>query len=581
MIDKRLFSLPGTKKLFIMLAGLTLLQAFAILFQGKFLAEALVNSWEQKSLQTIIQPMTFFAVAFIIRHCFNWINNKIVENYAENTSEEVRSRLLDKVYTSGPAMISAEGTGSLVNSSLDGIDLIENYFKLIFTKLMNMSIIPPVLLVYIYMQNLASGITLTVIVPLVILFMIILGMAAQAKADAQYHQYTILSNHFLDALRGLPTLKMLGLSKRYSKNIYTVSDEYRRRTMNTLRIAILSTFALDWLTTLGIAILAVFLGLGLINNSFPLFPALVTLILAPEYFLPLRDFSSDYHATLNGKNALNAIFKILEFKDTDEDDSLDNFTWDENSEVDIKDLVFNYTRDQSNADSSLDIDQLKLSGYTNIGVIGKSGSGKTTLIRALGGFLTPDKGVITVNGQSLKHFKQRAWQDELTFLPQSPYLFAGTIAENIAFYAPKATEDQIESAAQKAGLTDFVNSLSLGYQTIIGEGGRGISGGQQQRIMLARAFLADDRHILIFDEPTAHLDIETEYALKKPMKELFKNHLVIFATHRLHWIKEMDYVVVMNNGQITEQGTPEELSNHNGAYKQLISNMRGDQNELL
>ncbi|WP_334329453.1 thiol reductant ABC exporter subunit CydD [Companilactobacillus sp. HBUAS59699] len=581
MIDKRLFSLPGTKKLFIMLAGLTLLQAFAILFQGKFLAEALVNSWEQKSLQTIIQPMTLFAVAFILRHCFNWINNKIVENYAENTSEEVRSRLLDKVYTSGPAMISAEGTGNLVTSALDGIDLIENYFKLIFTKLMNMSIIPPVLLIYIYMQNLASGITLTVIVPLVILFMIILGLAAQAKADAQYHQYTILSNHFLDALRGLPTLKMLGLSKRYAKNIYTVSDEYRRRTMNTLRIAILSTFALDWLTTLGIAILAVFLGLGLINNSFPLFPALVTLILAPEYFLPLRDFSSDYHATLNGKNALSAIFKILEYKDTSEEDTLSKFTWDQNSEVDIKNLVFNYTRDQTNADSSLDIDQLKLAGYTHIGVIGKSGSGKTTLIRALGGFLTPDSGVITVNGQKLKHFKQRAWQNELTFLPQSPYLFAGTIAENIAFYAPESTEEQIEAAAQKAGLSDFVASLSLGYQTIIGEGGRGISGGQQQRIMLARAFLANDRHILIFDEPTAHLDIETEYALKKPMKELFKDHLVIFATHRLHWIKEMDYVIVMNNGQIAEQGTPEELASHNGAYKQLISNMRGDQNELL
>jgi len=581
MIDKRLLSLPGTKKLFIMLAGLTLLQAFAILFQGKYLAEALVNSWEQKSLQTIIAPMSLFAVAFILRHCFNWINNKIVENYAENTSEEIRSRLLDKVYTSGPSMISEEGTGNLVTSPLDGIDLIENYFKLIFTKLMNMSIIPPVLLVYIYMQNLASGITLTVIVPLVILFMIILGLAAQAKADAQYHQYTILSNHFLDALRGLPTLKMLGLSKRYAKNIYTVSDEYRRRTMNTLRIAILSTFALDWLTTLGIAILAVFLGLGLINNDFPLFPALVTLILAPEYFLPLRDFSSDYHATLNGKNALSSIFEILNYKDTAKEDTFTNFKWNEKSEVDIKNLVFNYSRDQSNIDSSLDIDRLKLSRYKNIGVIGKSGSGKTTLIRALGGFLTPDSGVITINGQRVKHFKQRAWQNELTFLPQSPYLFAGTIAENIAFYKPDATEEEIESAATKAGLTDFINTLSLGYHTIIGEGGRGISGGQQQRIMLARAFLANDRHVLIFDEPTAHLDIETEYALKEPMEELFKDHLVIFATHRLHWIQEMDYVIVMNNGQIAEQGTPEELADHNGAYSQLISNMRGDQNELL
>jgi thiol reductant ABC exporter, CydD subunit len=559
-----------------MLAGLTLLQAFVVLFQGKYLAEALVNSWEQKSLQTIVMPMILFAVAFIFRHVFNLINTKIVESYAGKTSENIRSQLLDKVYNAGPEMISEEGTGNLVTSSLDGIDLVENYFKLIFTKLMNMSIIPPVLLIYIYTQNIASGITLTVIVPLVILFMIILGLAAQSKADSQYAQYTILSNHFLDALRGLPTLKMLGLSKRYAKNIYTVSDEYRRRTMNTLRIAILSTFALDWLTTLGIAILAVFLGLGLINNSFPLFPALVTLILAPEYFLPLRDFSNDYHATLNGKNALNSIFEILDRPTTDQADDLDDFTWDKDSTVEVNNLQFTY-KGVGTDDVSLDIDHLKLSGYQRIGVIGKSGSGKTTLIRAIGGFLMPDHADIKINQQSVTNFKQANWQKKLTFLPQSPYLFAGSIAENIAFYRPKASPDDTKKAADAAGLQDFINTLENGYETQIGEGGRGISGGQQQRIMLARAFLADDRHVLIFDEPTAHLDIETEYALKQPMEKLFQNHLVIFATHRLHWIKEMDYVIVMDNGQIAEQGTPDELSSHNGAYSKLIANMRGDQ----
>ena len=576
MIDKRLFRLPGTKKLLLMLAGLTLLQAFVVLFQGKYLAEALVNSWEQKPLNSIINPMILFAVAFILRHLFNLINTKIVEKFASKTSEDIRGRLLDKVYNAGPEMISEEGTGNLVTSSLDGIDLVENYFKLIFTKLMNMSIIPPVLLIYIYMQNIASGITLTIIVPLVILFMIILGLAAQAKADAQYKQYTILSNHFLDALRGLPTLKMLGLSKRYAKNIYTVSDEYRRRTMNTLRIAILSTFALDWLTTLGIAILAVFLGLGLINNSFPLFPALVTLILAPEYFLPLRDFSNDYHATLNGKNALNSIFEILERPDTKESDQLRDFTWNKDSVVTINNLQFTYQGVGDEA-VSLDIDKLKLEGYQKIGVIGKSGSGKTTLIRTIGGFLIPNQADIQINHQKVPNFKQKNWQKKLTFLPQSPYLFAGSIAENIAFYRPKASMDEIKHAADQAGLQEFIDTLTDGYQTKIGEGGRGISGGQQQRIMLARAFLADDRHVLIFDEPTAHLDIETEYALKKPMEKLFQNHLVIFATHRLHWIKEMDYVIVMDNGTIVEQGTPEKLHSHNGAFTQLIKNMRGDQ----
>jgi ATP-binding cassette subfamily C protein CydD len=575
MIDKRLFRLPGTKKLLLMLAGLTLLQAFVILFQGKYLAEALVNSWEQKPLRSIITPMILFAVVFMLRHVFTLINTKIVEGYASKTAEQIRSQLLEKVYTAGPEMISDEGSGNLVTSSLDGIDLIENYFKLIFTKLMDMCLIPPVLLIYIYMQNIASGITLTIIVPLVILFMIILGLAAQAKADSQYKQYTILSNHFLDALRGLPTLKMLGLSKRYAKNIYTVSDEYRRRTMNTLRIAILSTFALDWLTTLGIAILAVFLGLGLINNSFPLFPALVTLILAPEYFLPLRNFSNDYHATLNGKNALAAIFEILDRPTTTKENQLRDFNWDNNSQISIDNLSFSYQGTSQN-EVSLDIDSLKLSGYQKVGVIGKSGSGKTTLIRTIGGFITPNSANIAIDGQHLDSFKQKNWQNKLTFLPQSPYLFSASIAENIAFYRPDATKKQIAAAASNAGLMEFIDTLKDGFETKIGEGGRGISGGQQQRIMLARAFLADDRHILIFDEPTAHLDIETEYALKQPMEKLFKNHLVIFATHRLHWIKEMDYVIVMDNGQIAEQGTPAELSRHNGAYKQLINNMRGE-----
>ncbi|WP_099974060.1 thiol reductant ABC exporter subunit CydD [Lactobacillus terrae] len=576
MIDKRLLRLPGTKKLLLMLAGLTFLQAFVILFQGKYLAEALVNSWKMKPLDTIYMPMALFFLAFVARHLFNLLNSRIVDNYAANTSEEIRSELLDKIYDTGSEIILRNGSGNLVTSSLDGIDLIENYFKLIFTKVLNMSIIPPILLIYIYMQSISSGITLTIIVPLVILFMIILGLAAQSKADEQYEQYTIISNHFLDSLRGLPTLKMLGLSKKYENNIHVVSDEYRRRTINTLRIAILSTFALDWLTTLGIAILAVFLGLALINGTMPLFPALVTLILAPEYFLPLRDFSSDYHATLDGKNALGSIFETLAIPDNKTKDTLSNFSWDENSNLEIKNVEFKYEEDAIS--SSLDIKELKLSGYKKIAVIGKSGSGKTTLIRYLGGFLGSNTNAnVTINDQQLDNLNVQSWRDQLAFLPQSPYLFSGSIKDNIKFYNPLASDDQVNLAAKQAGLDIFIDSLSEGYETIIGEGGRGISGGQQQRIMLARAFLAKDRHVLIFDEPTAHLDIETEYNLKAPMEELFKDHLVIFATHRLHWLKNMDYVIVMDNGKIVEQGTPDDLQKSQGPYMNLIENMRGDQ----
>ncbi|GKQ43423.1 thiol reductant ABC exporter subunit CydD [Companilactobacillus sp. RD055328] len=575
MIDKRLMRLPGIKQLLTMLAGLTVLQAFVILLQATFLSRALVNSWEQKSLNTIILPTTLFFVVFLIRHLTTLIKRRYLHVHAQKIADDLRSSLLDKIYTTGPKMIGKRGTGNLVTTALDGMDEAENYINLVLEKMMNMSIIPPVLLVYVYFQDIKSGIILTILVPLIILFMIILGYAAQDKADRQYAQYTVLSNHFLDSLRGLPTLKMLGLSKRYTKNIYKVSEDYRKSTISTLRVAILSTFALDWITTLSIAILAVFLGLGLINGNITLYPALISLILAPEYFLPLRDFSNDYHATLDGKNAMNNLLNILEVPDNEDNNELPAISWEISSTVKVQNLNFNY--DDTQPDADLHDVNFELSGFNKIGVIGESGSGKTTLINLLGGFLNSSSGQnITVNNHQIPNFAQKNWQKLFSYIPQKPYLFSGTIKDNIVFYKPEASLEEINSAVATANLTSFIDSLPNGLDTVVGEGGRGISGGQAQRIMIARAVLDNSRKIILLDEPTAHLDIETEYELKKTFNQAFKDHLVVFATHRLHWINEMDYVLVMKDGAIVEQGTPDDLTASNGYYVQLINQMRGE-----
>lgn len=574
MIDKRLLRLSGTKKVLLMLAGLTVLQAFMILFQGKFLAQAIVNSWRLKALAWLYQPMLFFFLALLGRHLLNWLKSHVLDRYASQASADLQQRLLTKLFHLGPSLVAKQGTGNMVTMALEGIDQVENYMTLILNKMLNMMLIPWILLIYIFTLDARSGWILLVVVPIVILFMIILGFAARDKADKQYAGYQQLANHFVDALRGLATLKLLGISEQYADNVYQVSESYRKRTMNVLRIAILSTFALDFFTTLSIAIVAVFLGLALLNGQIPLFPALATLILAPEFFLPLRDFSSDYHATLDGKNAMQAVFTILELPQPQQRQLLTAApAWTADSTLAFNKVDVSYP---GSNEADLAAVSFSVHGYHKIGVIGESGSGKSTLINTLGGFLQPEKGEIKINGQVVPHLSQEQWQQNFVYLPQKPYLFHATIGENIAFYQPTASTAAIEQAAARAGLSDWLTTLPAGLATVIGEGARGVSGGQGQRIALARAFLDSQRRILLLDEPTAHLDIETEAALKETMMPLFADHLVFFATHRLHWMQQMDYVFVIQQGRLVEQGTPTQLQAQNGAYVSLMAQMRGE-----
>jgi ATP-binding cassette subfamily C protein CydD len=356
--------------------------------------------------------------------------------------------------------------------------------------------------------------------------------------------------------------------------VYGISEDYRKATMSTLKIAILSTFALDFFTTLSVAIVAVFLGFKLMNGQMLLFPALTTLVLAPDFFLPLRDFSSDYHATLDGGNTLKSIFAILDKKEFSESKPVVLNTWSNDDKLELKSVSLAYNEEQSE-DTLKQID-FSWQGYGKIGVVGLSGSGKSTLVKLLGGFLEAKEENIFINEESFSHLRMDSWQDQLLYVPQDPYIFHASLKENISFYQPDADEESILKAVQKAGLLEVVNELPEGLDTIIGDGGHSLSGGQLQRVAIARAFLDNNRQILLFDEPTAHLDVETESELKATMLPLFENHLVFFATHRLHWMKEMDYIIVMENGSIVEQGTYTELREKNGAYNRFVEQLKGE-----
>jgi ATP-binding cassette subfamily C protein CydD len=400
--------------------------------------------------------------------------------------------------------------------------------------------------------------------------MILLGLAAKGKANHQYKSYQLLSNHFVDSLRGIETLKYLGLSKQHIDKIALVSEKYRRATMGTLRIAFLSSFALDFITMLSIATVAVFLGMGLINGVMELHPALTILILAPEYFLPIRELGADYHATLDGKNAGKNIEDILAHESQPRAKETIP-VWNSSALFAVKGVNIQY---DVNDQAGLQDINLSVFGAKKIGIIGASGAGKSTLIDILSGFLAPSSGEFQISNITVTSLSHSGWQNQVTYIPQHPYIFNDTILNNIRFYGPEATEEEVLVAAKQAGLLEVIQALPQGVGTIIGDGGRALSGGQEQRIALARAFLVK-RSVLMLDEPTAHLDIETEAELKRTMLRLFDGKLVFFATHRLHWMLEMDEILVIDQGRIVESGTHEQLMKQKSAYYHLVNVQKG------
>ncbi|WP_265460034.1 thiol reductant ABC exporter subunit CydD [Enterococcus sp. HY326] len=568
MIDKAIMRFPGIKQMMGLLAGLSVLQAIFIIGQAYALSNGITNLWNGEKLSGQVSWILLFFIFFMGRHLVILFRDQRLDNYAYDQSSQLRKKLLEKIFRVGPGIVQTQGTGNTATMALEGIEQVEEYIHLILSKMTNMMIIPWILLAAIFWLDWESGVVLIVVFPLIIIFMIILGYAAQAKADNQYKAFQLLSNHFIDSLRGIDTLKLFGLSKQYGNSIFSTSERFRKATMSTLRVAILSTFALDFFTTLSVAIVAVLLGLRLIEGNILLFPALTTLILAPEYFLPIRDFAGDYHATLDGKNAMTAVREILE-----EPEAATEATplpeWQADSDLVLNNLSFSYQDFQA-----LSAVSLSVKGNQKIGIIGMSGSGKSTLINLLSGFTTPASGEIFYDKQNLTSFKEQFWQKQLAYIPQNPYIFQLSLRENIAFYFPTATEEQIFEAIRIVGLDELVNELPEGIDTQIGEGARTLSGGQAQRIALARAFLDQERHVLLFDEPTAHLDIETEVELKEKMLPLMENKLVFFATHRLHWMQEMDYILVLDEGKVVEAGTLNELLAHEGAYLRLSQRLK-------
>lgn len=572
MLDKRIFKFSGARQVLVWLTLLAGIQGFAIIGQGRFLSRTIVALWQGKPFATITNLIIIFALAYVVRQLMTVAKEYVLTLFADRVTQQLQQALLTKYTTLGPQVIASEGTGKSVTLLLEGLTKVHDYISLVLIKTVDMMVIPWIILAYLYTIHWEQATFLLFIYPVIVLFMIILGLAAQGKADREYETFNQLSNHFIDSMRGLTTLKQLGLSKKYADNIFEVSEQHRVAVVNTLKIAILSTFALDFFTTLSIAIVAVFLGLSLLDGQISFLPALTMLVLAPEYFLPIRNFANDYHATLNGKNSLADILNLLDQTTIAPTSQIAlPAGWQQQDQLTLQDVNFTYG---NAAHATLADINLSVKGYQKVALIGESGSGKSTLLNLLGGF-NVGSGSIQINQAPVAHLRDQGWQSNVMTLPQKPYIFHATLRDNLCFYSQTATDDQLVQALQTVGLMTWFEQLPSRLDTIIGEGALQVSGGQAQRLGLARILLDDQRRILLLDEPTAHLDIETEALLKEKMLPLFEHKLVFFATHRLHWLKQMDWIVVMRQGKIVEQGTLSDLYANDSYFVELEKAMRG------
>lgn len=556
MLDKELFRLPGIKLLLGVMVALSFLEAACIVGEAWGLSHALVALWQGATFeQTVSSLIVFGSSFFAVRVVLN-VREAYVGKYAYKQARAERSALFESIFRTGAPAVQAFGTGTTATMALEGVDAFQKYLETVLPNVVKMVVLPLVFAIVIFCADWVSGIIVVLLLPAMIVLMVLIGKTTAEKSQSQHATFKVMSNHFIDSVRGVATLNTFKISKDYARRIFTVSEKFRKATMETLKTATLSGAVLDMYATLALAAVAIMLGMRLIDGSLTLLPALFVLILVPEYFRPVREFAADFHANLEGKNSLHTIFAIREATRY-VPPAVSVPEWNETSALSLRHLVKAY-----DGVPALYPFTGELKGYARVGVIGASGSGKSTLLRLLAGLEDPTIGSCDAGASAQASFvisdgertsiqldslRQASWQNQIAYIPQDPYIFHATVRDNLAFYNPEATDAQIMDALHALGLTQLLDELPQGLDTMLGEGGRELSGGQAQRIALARVFLDSKRKILLFDEPTAHLDVETEYELKEPMLALMQDKLVVFATHRLHWLDAFDVVYELDD----------------------------------
>ncbi|MEZ2583682.1 heme ABC transporter permease/ATP-binding protein CydD [Kluyvera intermedia] len=546
-----------------------------IIAQAWFLARILHHMiMENIPREALLMPFIQLVLIFILRAWVVWLRERVGFHAGQQIRFEIRRQVLDRLQQAGPAWIQGKPAGSWATLILEQIDDMHDYYARYLPQMALATCVPLLIVAAIFPSNWVAALILLVTAPLIPMFMALVGMGAADANRRNFLALARLSGHFLDRLRGMDTLRIFGRGEAETDSIREASQDFRHRTMEVLRLAFLSSGVLEFFTSLSIALVAVYFGfsyLGELNfgsygMAVTLSSGFLALILAPEFFQPLRDLGTFYHAKAQAVGAADSLKTFLEAPLAHPEQGDQVLETSEPVTLQAKDLFI------TSPEGKMLVGPLNftLGAGQRAVLVGQSGSGKSSLLNALAGFL-PYSGSLLVNGVELRHLQPEGWHRLMSWVGQNPQLPAPTVRDNVLLGNPDANEEELNNALEKAWVNEFLPQLPQGVDTAVGEQSARLSVGQAQRVAVARALIAPCR-LLLLDEPAASLDAHSEQRVMQALTEASTQQTTLMVTHQLEGLTEWDAIWVMENGQIIEQGTYQQLVEANGVFTSLLAN---------
>ena len=533
-----------------------------VLAEAIFAGRRLADLWPAVAALPLLAAARFALVLW---------QRRVTFEAGARVSTSVRLSLEERMRLLGPRWAARQSSGDIVTRFVDGVETLIPYYAGYLPQVAFAALMPALILLAVLPADPWSALVLLVTAPLIPLFMVLVGRAAEQASQRRWSRLRRMGARFMDALSGLTTLRLCRATEREQALLAATGEAYRHETMAVLRIAFLSALVLEFFATISIAVLAVLIGFRLMWGTLAFEPGLFVLLLAPELFLPLRALGTQRHRRMEAAAAAEDLIALLATPveaatpTTAARSSPRPFTA-ARVGIAFEQVGFGYTSDRMVLH---DLD-LRLDAGTQLTLVGASGSGKSTLFNLLMGFGVPQRGRILVNGEDLATLDMASWRRHIAWLSQRAHVFHGTLRDNLLIAAPGADDARLERAVRAAALVPVIARLPQGLDTPLGEHGQGLSGGERQRLALARAWLRD-APLLLLDEPTQHLDSATAAVIDAALAKLAAGRTVIRIAHRLDTIAAETRVAVMTDGRIVEVGGAGELRATHGAFARLLA----------